>query len=93
MAGDSEFIVEQINDGREQHALHLVRVYQLCRTLAEKIGVRSWTHHCRLQNAMAVANWAMDTRRDIHLHLPDISVGLASLVASHLRNAIKQWMQ
>ncbi|EGZ23374.1 hypothetical protein PHYSODRAFT_452372, partial [Phytophthora sojae] len=63
VVGDSQLILRQQLHQTAPKAAHLRNLYQRCRVIADKCGVRSWSHHLRAFNktADALANLAMGT--------------------------------
>ncbi|OWY94556.1 hypothetical protein PHMEG_00035678 [Phytophthora megakarya] len=62
IVGDSNIIVAQLRARRPPKAPHLRNLYDQCRGMADRLQVRTWTHHLRAYNRAAdkLANVAMD---------------------------------
>ncbi|OWZ13297.1 hypothetical protein PHMEG_00013394 [Phytophthora megakarya] len=85
VVGDSAMIISQLRARRTPKAPHLVKFYDQCRRLVDRIHVKNWSHHLRDFNKAAdkLANSAMDdctSRQIFYLDLPGISPRWSSVL-------------
>ncbi|EGZ06364.1 hypothetical protein PHYSODRAFT_531831 [Phytophthora sojae] len=97
VVGDSAVIIGMLQLRRTPRSQSLQGLYLASRRMADRIGVRSWTHHYRNNNKMAdgLANIAMDSQRSVQFAPSagyEASFFPMDTVLNYLENDVNHWI-